>query len=973
VRKHLEKWQADHGGPSEEALSAFENHPANDVRNGDIRNSVSKLNATSKADEGVQVEEWDAHDEDGGEELITIGLFLKPGDVVELSQAGREPVLAVFVQQLDSNSQFFSVTGRWSHSTVAKVGFAIPGCINPALLTPLIPYMPTSPDAANPKGEVHVPAELATPVQKLLERMTEEAEQVYRKHAPVLDTAYAVLADPNRTRMMTLAQIAKTLLAKHDPAWTPSPAALLAVRKALHQNEFRFRSDIRSHRLTNVYAIRPKKDVQTVETVLEWIREHREFLAASASKTTSVRRQRTKGVTYVMDFLAKARRLIAVSRKDREPNLGFLGPSKAGSSKTKGDSGVKLLAGEPFSSTDKQIIEFLQAWVLTGQFIGMGGLHTACTNLVLATGCYGRGTLHNTGLSDAEASEIRRSTGMLFLQEVGVITPFENRSIYDEQLMLPTVRLSRNLELLNTKAEQMKDSPGFRDSMADLRHDWGSTTIYCIDDAGAQEIDDGVSIERIDGGTSEFWVHVHVANPTAFFDKTHPLSGLAAHMTGTVYTPERSFPMFPSWATQGHFSLEPNRPVLTFSTKINASGKVLESKIQPGTIQNVVSITPSEVSSLLGHKATHETTRMVVGGEPSVRTEKHEKPTISAQQLQDLQDMYTAAKGLWQARSKAGGIRMNNTGNNVRVLEQPGQAGLTWNAPSAEESRHVQGDPIIEVTNHVPKNLMHFGISPENIVEEMMLLACSTAAAWCNDRKIPVMYRGTIEPPNSEAVSSETLKTQVLAQWDKHGEVPRGLSMRYIASLGRAIIHSAPLTHKFIGVSGYVKVTSPLRRFSDMIAHWQIEAALRYEAQSGNKFNAAEVTNGTRGVLPFTQQQMQESIVTLSPRERIIASTMRASSRFWSILALARAHYYKEAPLPDVFRFWVRQKPNNLNPFARGAQGFLPDYGYPATFTEAPEVEVGDEWEVRLDRVDLFARVVLVKPVRLLHREENLL
>jgi hypothetical protein len=969
LRKHLEQWQEQHGGPSEEALSAFENHPAN----ADITNDVSKLNSAFKADEGDEIEEWDVHEENDGEELITIGLFLKPGDVVELSQAGREPVLAVFVQQLDSNSQFFSVNGRWCHSTIARISFAITGCINPALLTPLIPFLPTSPDKANPKGEVHVPSNLANPVQELLERLTEEAEHIYRKNAPVLDTAYAVLADPKRTRMMTLAQIAKTLLAKHDPAWTPSPPALLAVRKSLNHNEFRFRSDIRTHRLTNVFAIRPKNDVQVVETVHEWIREHREYLASSANNSTGHVQKRSKGTTYVMDFLAKARRLIAISRKDREPNLGMLGPSKAGLSHTGESSGIRMVRGESFTSTDNQIIDFLQAWVLTGQFNGMGGLHTACTNLILATGCYGRGTLHNTGLSDAEASEIRRTTGMLFLQELGVITPFENRSLYDEQLMLPTVRLSRNLELLSSKAELIRQNPDFRDSMADLRHDWGSTTVYCIDEAGAQEIDDGVSIERVNGATSEFWVHVHVANPTAFFDKTHTLSGLAAHMTETVYTPERSFPMFPPWATQGHFSLEPNRPVLTFSTKIDTSGNVLDSKIQPGIVRKIISITPSDVSSLLGHEATHETRKFTVGGEVPVHAKKREKPTVSAQELQDLQDMYTAAKGLWATRRSAGAIRMNNTGNNVRVFESPGQAGLTWNPPSTDQSRLVQGDPIIEVTNRVTKNLMHFGISPENIVEEMMMLACSTAASWCTERKIPVMYRGTIEPPTSDALSSEILKKQVLAHWEKHGKVPPGLSMRYITSLGRAIVHSAPLPHKIIGVPGYVKVTSPLRRFGDMIAHWQIEAVLRYEAQSGNKFNVAEFTNGRRGVLPFSLQQMQESIVTLSPRERIIASTKRASSRFWSALALVRAHYYKEAPLPDVFRFWVRSQPNDLNPFSRGAQGFLPDYGYPATLNDTPEVQMGDEWEVQLDRVDLFSRIIFVKPIRLLRREEELL
>jgi hypothetical protein len=969
LREHLQQWQAQHGGPTEETLSAFENHPAN----ADIYNRVSKLNSATKADEDVAIEQWDAPEEDDGDELITIGLFLKPGDVVELSQPGREPVLAVFVQQLDNNSQFFSVNGRWCHSTIARVAFAITGCIDPALLTPLVPFLPTSPNKANPKGDVHVPSNLANPVQQILERMTEEAEQIYRKNAPVLDTAYAVLADLKRTRMMTLAQIAKTLLAKHDPAWTPSPAALLAVRKSLNHNEFRFRSDIRSHRLTNVFSIRSKDDVHVVETVHEWIREHREHLASSANKDAVNVQKRSKGATFVTDFLAKARRLIAVSRKDREPNLGMLGPSKAGLSKTKKSSVIHMERGEAFTSTDKQIINFLQAWVLTGQFIGMGGLHTACTNLILATGCYGRGTLHNTGLSDAESSEIRRATGMLFLQEIGVITPFENRSLYDEQLMLPTVRISRNLELLNTKAELIQKKPDFRDSMADLRHDWGSTTVYCIDDAGAQEIDDGVSIERVNGGTSEFWIHVHVANPTAFFDKTHTLAGLAAHMTETVYTPERSYPMFPSWATQGHFSLEPNRPVLTFSTRIDTSGNVLEAKIQPGVVRKIVSITPSEVSSLLGHDTTHKTRKFAVGGETSILAKTHEKPTVSAQELQDLQDMYTAAKGLWETRRNAGAIRMNNTGNNVRIFESSGQPGLTWNPPSTDHSRLVLGDPIIEVTNRVTESLMHFGISPENIVEEMMMLACSTAASWCTERKIPAMYRGTIEPPTSDVLSSEMLRKQVLAHWEKYREIPNGLSMRYIASLGRAIVHTAPLQHKFIGVSGYVKVTSPLRRFSDMIAHWQIEAALRYEAQSGNKFNAAEVTNGTRGVLPFTHQQMQESIVTLSPRERIIASTKRASARFWSILALARAHHYKEAALPEVFRFWVRVKPNNLNPFDSGAQGFLPDYGYPATFTDTPEVEVGDEWEVQLDRVDLFLRVVFVKPIRLLRREEETL
>lgn len=95
-----------------------------------------------------------------------------------------------------------------------------------------MPFLPTDPDNANPKGEVHIPAQVAAPVQRLLDSLAEQSEAVYRKNAAVLDTAYDVLADSSRTRMMTLAQIAKTLLARGNTAWSPSSSDLLAVRKA---------------------------------------------------------------------------------------------------------------------------------------------------------------------------------------------------------------------------------------------------------------------------------------------------------------------------------------------------------------------------------------------------------------------------------------------------------------------------------------------------------------------------------------------------------------------------------------------------------------------------------------------------------------------------------------------------------------------------------------------------------------------
>lgn len=81
VRNHLEKWQVQYGGPSEETLSAFEKHPAN----GEIVNNMSKVSSASAMDDQTEGDRWFAGEDDDGEDLITIGLFLKSGDVVELS------------------------------------------------------------------------------------------------------------------------------------------------------------------------------------------------------------------------------------------------------------------------------------------------------------------------------------------------------------------------------------------------------------------------------------------------------------------------------------------------------------------------------------------------------------------------------------------------------------------------------------------------------------------------------------------------------------------------------------------------------------------------------------------------------------------------------------------------------------------------------------------------------------------------
>ncbi|KAH7120835.1 hypothetical protein B0J11DRAFT_581603 [Dendryphion nanum] len=937
---------------------------------------MSKLSVGAKSDEDQLQNEREEDEDDADEDIMTLGLMLKPGDVVELSAPGREPVLAVFVQQLESNSQFFSVNGRWTHSKLGNVSFVITGCIDPALILPLIPFLPTKPQEATALAEIHVPSDLAVPVKKILEKMTHNSETIYRDNAAAIDNAYSTLADQSRARMMTLTQITKTLLRSQDPTYIPTPAALLAVRKALKHNEFRFRSDSRSARITNVFAIRPKDDVEVVELVHEWIRQFQESCAlhAASPNTNADPETLTNGAKFVGRFIVKARRLIHISRQQRHPLHGHVGSSEERFPLEKNASTFSVEWGEPFSRTDKHIITFLQAWVLTKQFEAMHDLQSACSAIVRATECYGKEVYEIDTANEHGAMDNR--AGYLLLQELGVISPHDSRAVYDEQLMLPTVRLSRNLELLNSKAELTRRNPDFRDIMADLRHDWGSLEVYCIDGVGALEIDDGISVERVGGDNSSLWLHIHIANPTAFFDKTHVLSGLAAHMTETVYLAERSFPMLPSWVTKNYFSLDNNRPVLTVSAKLDLStGQVVDKRVRSGIIRQTTSITPTEVSEYLGEFSTDKSrTSLVVGGPVPATPIQRGRPTLSHKQLQDLNDLYAAARILWKRRQTAGAVRMDIPKVECRLFERADASGLSWSPPSLDRARFISGEPIIEVNTRTGTGVqVGYDIDASDIVQEMMVLAGETVATWCSERNIPVIYRGTHTIPGVSPSDLSTVSTTDFREMIREGrkeeidQMSSALKSKLMRSMGRSIAHYAPISHEMMGVPAYIKATSPLRRFSDMIVHWQVEAALRYEAQTGKKLDMSNGTNSARSILPFSQRQIQESIITLGPRERLIRQRGQWSSRFWAVMAFMRAFYNKEAPLPETFTVSIDASSEKR----RLAKGILEGYNLNVEITSGPDGNYypGDRWEVKINYVSVHDMIISVVPLKLLYRD----
>lgn len=912
--------------------------------------------------------------------------FLFMGDLVELefTNSEKESILAVYVRRIGPHAQFYTMQGRWLHVPERTVQYTIPGWVSPKLVKPLLQYLPDDKqiedfDALQQDAYVNdlsVPRFVAAPLVSRMVAFNRESLEIYRKHASTLDRAHDILAHKDDLRYGSLVSAATTLLKM--PSDKLPLTALFTVRKALMHAGFAFNVDRRSHRLTGYLQIRSKEQVRMVEEVRRWLREWQDDLATTASMTKKQRERHvpSKGAAIVIRFIEQAKVIVAESRKNREPTkLGNVGPSKVKHEITETQDSVKLHADTQFNASDQELVRFMEAWSCSNMFLGLPRVNALPPLILQATGLY-------------EDHQLNMETGYLFLQELGTILPYENRVRFDQHLLLPSSQHSKPLQNLMNNLLSMQSNPNFSDSMADIRHDWGDLPVYCIDGESAQEIDDGLSVERANSADSEhpeWWVHIHIANPTAFFDRDHPLAKMARHMGETIYTPERTYMMLPRWATQRHFSLAKDRPCMTFSARLNENGESLENKIRAGYIRNVHRLTPEETVELVGLKfgPTKEQVDITVGGTPPpAKPRVSAIPNMKENNINDLKILQQLAEKRQEVRKSGGGVFFDSHKPEMAVWQSWKSTGLAWDHPHRRGARTVEGDPVINMKTRGLTNWFAAGNTVIDIlVREMMLLACNVSTEWCADRQIPTIYRGAVPKPDTPEPKQFYRDVCEPAMKKNNGELPLHIGIEYIKTQGSVILSTKPLRHNLLGLNHYGKVTSPLRRYGDMILHWQIEAALRQEASTGKSLLASSTSllgvQPDRSFLPFSAEVLQTIMLGLQPREYMITRAKAYADMFWISMLMFRAHHFGEAKLPfETCHAYIAAKPwtqtgGNLHGILEelnvACEVVRPDKIAGAGMSEARS---GDRWECVIEEINVFRRTILLKPLRLASRWE---
>jgi exoribonuclease-2 len=262
-------------------------------------------------------------------------------------------------------------------------------------------------------------------------------------------------------------------------------------------------------------------------------------------------------------------------------------------------------------------------------------------------------------------------------------------------------------------------------------------------------------------------LYVHVADPASAVLPGSPVDKEARNRGATLYLPEGPSRMIAGEALALYaLGLGPVSPALTFKLVLAEDGALTEADVFPSLVR-VTRLSYAQADSIAGN------------AEEGARTEGPDSPDIRA----DLSALMRLADRNFERRQAAGAVNINFP--DVHISLSGGKVVI---------------EPDISYRSAA-------------MIRECMLLAGEGAARWAAGRALaerlafPYVCQETEELPGK--IPPDPAGSYQLRRCMR----PRTLSVR-------------PARHEGLGLEAYTQVTSPLRRYTDLLAHQQIRAAL---------------------------------------------------------------------------------------------------------------------------------------------------
>jgi exoribonuclease-2 len=234
-----------------------------------------------------------------------------------------------------------------------------------------------------------------------------------------------------------------------------------------------------------------------------------------------------------------------------------------------------------------------------------------------------------------------------------------------------------------------------------------------------------------------------------------------------------------------------------------------------------------------------------------------------------------------------------------------------WRQSQGAISINMPESSIKVKDGEITIDVLHNSLARQ-VVAEMMILAGEAAARYGQTHNIPIPFRNQPQP---ELPPEEELLL-----------LPAGpvRSCAIRRCMPRSEMSITPARHASLGLATYTQVTSPIRRYSDLLAHFQIKAHLR------------------GAPLPFSAEEMQELTLSVSTTVQEAVLVERQTNRYWGLEFLRRSP--NEIWHALMLR-WLREQ-DNLGLV------LLEDLGLELAMRFTRSVYPGDHLQLRVSHAD---------------------
>ncbi|XP_027337797.1 ribonuclease II, chloroplastic/mitochondrial isoform X1 [Abrus precatorius] len=395
--------------------------------------------------------------------------------------------------------------------------------------------------------------------------------------------------------------------------------------------------------------------------------------------------------------------------------------------------------------------------------------------------------------------------------------------------------------------------------------------VYAIDVDEADELDDALSATKLQDGRIKVWIHV--ADPTRYVQPGSILDREAMRRGTSVFLPTATYSMFPENLAMGGMSLRQGEfcNAITVSVVLHNDGSIAECSVFNSLIKPTYMLTYESASELL-HLNLEEEGQLRILSEAAY-----------------LRSNWRRQQGAVETATLDTRIKVSNP-------EDP--------EPSLNLYVENQADPAMR------------------LVSEMMILCGEAIATFGSQNGIPLPYRGQ---PQSDINVSE------------FSHLPEGPVRSFaLVKVMRAaeIDFRKPARHGVLGIPGYVQFTSPIRRYLDLLAHYQVKAFLKGEPP------------------PFSAGKLEGIAAVVNERVRAARKLCSSSLRYWIL------EYLRRQPKEKTYRAMILRFLKD-----RIAALLLVEVGFQTSAWVSVGTQIGDEVLVKVEEAHPRDDILFLKEV----------